>query len=73
MNGQYMKLLKTNYLIWKIEQHILTPKYYILNNVFSLVKHYHVTEEDDDDKPLKITFQCYNAFVICAVKNGELL
>ena len=32
-----------------------------------------MTEEDDDDKPFKITFQYCNVFVICALNNGELL
>ena len=51
----------------------MTPKYYILSSFVPLVKHSHVTEEDDDDKPLKITFQYFNVFLRCAVNNGELL
>ena len=49
--------IESFYLTWNIEQHILTPRYYILSSFVPLAKHYHVTEEDDDDKPFKITFQ----------------
>ena len=51
----------------------MITKYYIFSSVVPLVNHYHVTEEDDDDKPFKITFQYCNVFVRCAINNGELL
>ena len=37
-----------------------------------LVKHYHMTTEEDDNK-LKTTYKSCNSFVTCSVSNGELL
>ena len=38
------------YLIWKSEQHRLTPKYDIMHSLAALVKHYLVTMEEDDNQ-----------------------
>ena len=38
-----------------------------------LVKYYHVTYVDYDNKPFIITCQSCNVFVICAGKIGEIL
>ena len=38
-----------------------------------LVKHYHVTVEDDDDKPFKTSCKRSNLFIIFSVKIQELL
>ena len=68
--GEY---IESDYLTWKSEQHILTPKYDILRLFVPLLKKYHVTEEDDCDKPFKITCESCNGFVRCSGKSGELL
>ena len=53
------------YLIWKSEQHILTPKYAILRSFAPLVKYQHISEDDDGDKPLEIT--CQSCKRICKI------
>ena len=57
----------------KSEQHILTHKYEILRSFVPLVKHYHVTDVDDDNKLLKIKYQCCNVYARCDVKSVKLL
>ena len=49
--------IEIDHLMWKSEQHMLTPKYAILRSFLPLVKHHHVSEEDDGDKPLEIRCQ----------------
>ena len=51
--------IESDYLTWKQEQHILTPKYDILSSLVPLVKHYFVTMEKDDIQ-FKITCQRCN-------------
>ena len=57
--------IEISYLIWKSEQHILTPKYAILRSFAPLVKYHHMSEEDDGDKPLEIT--CQSCKCICKI------
>ena len=54
--------IESDYLKWKLEQQILTPKYEILPSLVPLVKHYNANMEDDDNQ-FKITCQRYNGFV----------
>ena len=58
--------------MWKVDQHILTPKYDISHSFVPLAKHYHVTYEEDD-KPFKNTCQKCNGFSTCLDRSGELL
>ena len=58
--------------MWKLEQNRLTPKYDILYSLVTLVKHYHVTMEEDYNQ-FKITCQCCNGFVTCYGVNVELI
>ena len=58
--------------MWKSEQHRVTPKYDIMCSLVSLVKHYFVTMEEDDNQ-FKITCQSSNGFVTCSGSSGELL
>ena len=51
----------------------MAPKYDILHSFVTLVKLYYITEEDDDDKPLKTTYQSCNGFAICSGKSLELI
>ena len=39
----------------------------------TLVKYYHVTYVDDDNKPFKINCQICNDFLTCAGKSGDIL
>ena len=39
--------IESDYLMWKSEQHILTPKYDILCSLATLVNPYFVTMEED--------------------------
>ena len=57
--------IESSYLTWKPEQHILTPKYYIMCSLVPLVKHYNVTIKEDDNQ-LKIRYQRFNGFVTCS-------
>ena len=59
--------------MWKLEQHRLTPKYFILRSFVLQVKHYHVTYVDDDTEPLKITCQPFNVFTLNSGKSEELI
>ena len=65
--------IEISYLTWNSEKHIRTPKYNILRSFEPLVKNYHVSYVDDDDKPLNFTCQHCNGFVRCAGKSDELL
>ena len=65
--------IESSYIMQKSEQHRLTPKYDIIHSFPPLVKHYHVTEEDDGDKLFKTTSQLCNGFVRRYGKMGELL
>ena len=56
--------IESAYLMWKSEQHRLTPKYDIMRSLVPLVKHYFVTMEEDDSQ-LKITCQRCDGFVTC--------
>ena len=60
------------YLAWNSRQHRLTPKYYILRSLVTLVKHYNKTLEDYD-KQFKITLQRCNGFVTCSGRSRGLL
>ena len=40
--------IESAYLMWKSEQHRLTPKYDILSSLVPLIKHYYVTLEEYD-------------------------
>ena len=64
--------IESDYLTWKPEQHIATPKHDILRSLVPLVKHSFVTMEEDDNI-FKITCQCFNGFVTCKGGSGELL
>ena len=64
--------IASDYLMWKSEQHKLTPKYGILCSLLTLVKHYFVTMKDYDNK-CKRTCQRCNGFSICTGGTGELL
>ena len=55
-------------LMWNPEQHRLTPKYYIMRALVTLVKHYHVNFYNHNKK-FKITYQCCNGFVTCSVRS----
>ena len=46
--------IESSYLMWKSEQHRLPPKYDILSSFVTLVKHYFVTMEEDNNQ-FKIT------------------
>ena len=59
--------------MWKSKHHRLTPKYEILLLFVPLVKNYHVTYVDDDDKEFRITCQNCNGYIKCADRSGELL
>ena len=59
--------IESVHLMWKSEQHRLTPKYDILYSFVSIVTHCHVTYEEDD-KPFIIFCQCCNAFVRSSVR-----
>ena len=56
----------------KLQQHRLTPKYDIIHSFVTLMKHYNMTMEEDDNK-FKITCQRWNGFVTCSGWGGELL
>ena len=60
--------IESYYITWKSLQHRLTPKYDILSSLVTLVKHYFVTMEEDDNK-LKMTCQHCNSFVTCYGKS----
>ena len=64
--------IESAYLIWKSEQHRLTPKYDIMRSLFPLVKNYFVTMEEDDTL-FKITCQHCNGYVTCKIMSVELL
>ena len=51
--------IQSAYMMWKLEQHRLTPKYDIMNLLMTPVKHYFVNMEEDDNK-LTITCQHCN-------------
>ena len=38
-----------------------------------MVEYYYVTWVNDDEKPFIITCQCFNGYVKCAVKSGEII
>ena len=57
--------IESAYIMWISEQHRLTPKYDILSSLVTLVKHYNVTMEEDDNQ-FKITFQRFRGFVTCS-------
>ena len=59
--------------MWKPGQHRMTPKYDMLSSFFPLVKNYHVTYVDDENKPFKVTCKNCNGFLRCAIKSGEQL
>ena len=58
--------------MWSLEQHILTPKYYILRSLVPNVKHYFMTMEEDGNQ-FKIICQCCTVVVTCSGRSGELL
>ena len=64
--------IESAYLKWKLEQHILTPKYDILGSLVPLVKHYNVALEKNDNQ-FKITCQFCNGFVTCSGISRELI
>ena len=66
------KAIESDYLTWKSEQHILTPKYNIMRSLVTLVKHYFVTMKEDDNI-FKINRQRCNGFVTCKGRSGELI
>ena len=53
--------IESAYLVWKSEQHILTPKYKILCSLVPLLKHHLVTMYEDDNI-FKITGQHCSGF-----------
>ena len=67
--GEY---IESCYLLWKLEQHRLTPKYENFHPFVPLVKQHHVTYAEDN-KPLKITCQKCNGFLRCSGSSGEIL
>ena len=56
--GEY---IENYYLIWRSEQHRLTPKYDIIRSVVPHLKHYHMTMNNDYNQ-IKITCQQCNGF-----------
>ena len=44
------KYIESSYLMWKSEQHILTPKYEIFHSFVPEINHYRVTCVDYDNK-----------------------
>ena len=64
--------VESAYLMWKSEQHILTPKYDILSSLMPRVNHYFVTMEEDGNQ-FKIIFQFCNGFVTCKGKSVKIL
>ena len=60
------------YLVWKSEQHSLTPKNDIMRALVPLVKHCNMALEEDDKK-FKIICKLCNGFVTCLGHIGELL
>ena len=62
--------IESAYIMWKSEQHRLTPKYDIFHSFVNLIKHYHVTL-DDDDKSIKITCQRCYGFLIYSGKSDK--
>ena len=58
--------------MWKSQQHRLTSQYDILSSLLSLVKHYFVIMEEDDNQ-FKTTCQSCNGFVTRSGRIGELL
>ena len=66
------KAIESAYLTWESLQHIITPKYYILSSLATLLKNYFLTMEEEDSK-LKLTCQHYNDFVKWYGKSVELI
>ena len=62
----------SDYLMWKLKQHRLTPKYDIMRSLVPLVKRYNVAIEDDGNQ-LKITCRRCNGFVKFSGRSGELI
>ena len=56
-----VEAIESAYLMWNSEQHRLTPKYDIIRSLVTLVKHYFLTVEEDENL-FKITFQRCNGF-----------
>ena len=48
-------------IVWKSEQHSITPRYDILRSLVPLLKYYTVNMEEDSDK-LTVTFKLCNNF-----------
>ena len=66
------KAIESAYCMWKSEQHRLRPKYNIMRSLVSLVKHYFVNIEEDDNNKFKINCKIFNGFVTCSGRSGEL-
>ena len=61
--------IQSAYLIWKSEQHILTPKYDIICSLVPLVKNCFLTTDEDD---AQFKFTCQHCNVFFTYKGGSV-